>query len=83
MHQVIVISHAEKEVPSSEAHKRIRTSPHYSTRAQRAEQHLKTLLNALEAKNWQDAIKFVGANFKIYIYSFQAVRHLLLYDSKE
>lgn len=51
-HQVIVISNKEKEVSSSEAHKRVRSSPLYNLRSQRAEERLTQLLAALSAKNW-------------------------------
>lgn len=64
LHQVIVISHAEKEVSSSDAHQRIRTSPHYATRAVRAEQNLKVLLNALETKDWENAYKICWREFQ-------------------
>lgn len=64
LHQVIVISHAEKEVSSSEAHQRICTSPHYSTRAQRAEHNLKVLLSALEVKDWENAYKICWREFQ-------------------
>jgi len=64
LHQVIIISHAEKDVASSEAHQRIRTSPHYPTRAERAEQNLKVLLNALESKNWKDASQICWKEFQ-------------------
>ncbi len=64
LHQVIVISHKEKEVSSSEAHQRINTSPHYSTRAVRAVQNLKVLLNAFEAKDWENAYKVCWREFQ-------------------
>ncbi|MDP3267976.1 MAG: diphosphomevalonate decarboxylase [Legionella sp.] len=52
VHQVIVISGQEKEVSSSEAHKRVKTSPFYADRHQRAEDNLKLLLNAFVAQDW-------------------------------
>lgn len=64
IHQVIIISHAEKEVSSSEAHQRICTSVHFATRAKRAEQNLKVLLNAFEANNWQDAYQICWREFQ-------------------
>lgn len=64
LHQVIVISHAEKEVSSSEAHQRICTSPHYSTRAERAEHNLKILLNAFEVKDWENAYHICWREFQ-------------------
>lgn len=64
IHQVIVISHAEKEVPSTEAHVRIKTSPHYAKRAERAQQNLKMLLSALETKNWPQAYDICWHEFQ-------------------
>lgn len=54
-HEVIIISHAEKKVSSSEAHLRIQTSPLYNTRALRAKDNMKALLNALNNQNWRMA----------------------------
>lgn len=63
-HQVILISHAEKEVLSTEAHRRVKTSPHYVNRPQRASENLKTLLAALEAKDWQNAFQIAWREFQ-------------------
>lgn len=63
IHQVIVISHDEKDVSSSEAHLRIVTSKQYPTRPQRAEQNLKTLLNAFEAHDWKSAYEVCWREF--------------------
>jgi diphosphomevalonate decarboxylase len=63
IHQVVVISHAQKQVPSSEAHVRIRTSKLFTTRAERAEQNLKALLNEFENKDWADAYKICWREF--------------------
>ncbi|HAT9916103.1 TPA: diphosphomevalonate decarboxylase [Legionella pneumophila subsp. pneumophila] len=52
LHQVIVISSQEKEIPSRVAHKLVKTSPFYETRSERAEANLKLLLNAFENKDW-------------------------------
>lgn len=52
IHQVIVISHDEKQVSSSEAHKRVKSSHSYSTRNQRARDNLKTLISALKTQDW-------------------------------
>ncbi len=52
LHQVVIINGAEKAVSSSEAHRRVRTSPLYSTRPQRAEQRLQDLLLAFRRKDW-------------------------------
>ena len=52
VHQVILVSNHEKEVSSSEAHKRVKSSNLYAKRSQRAEERLKILLDAFIAKNW-------------------------------
>lgn len=52
LHQVIIISHAEKHVSSSEAHQRILTSPLYDGRSARAEANLARLIQALRAEDW-------------------------------
>ncbi|MBA2652424.1 MAG: diphosphomevalonate decarboxylase [Tatlockia sp.] len=51
-HQVIVISHDEKQVLSSEAHQRVKSSHSYQSRSQRARDNLKILLSALKEKDW-------------------------------
>lgn len=64
IHQVIVISHQEKEVSSREAHARIHTSKLFPTRDKRAEQNLKTLLSALEEQDWQSAYQICWREFQ-------------------
>lgn len=64
IHQVIIISHDEKKVPSSEAHSRINTSPHYPLRAEQAKDHLKTLLAAFEARDWKMAYEVCWREFQ-------------------
>ncbi len=55
LHEVIVISNKEKQVSSSEAHRRVKSSSAYSTRIERAEDNLKVLLDALKASDWNSA----------------------------
>lgn len=52
IHQVIIISHDEKHISSSEAHLRVKSSHSYTTRSQRANDNLKTLLSAMREKDW-------------------------------
>ncbi|MBA2655529.1 MAG: diphosphomevalonate decarboxylase [Tatlockia sp.] len=52
LHQVIVISHEEKKILSSEAHLRVKSSHSYSTRGQRARDNLKSLISALKDEDW-------------------------------
>ncbi|KTC87443.1 MULTISPECIES: diphosphomevalonate decarboxylase [Legionella] len=63
-HQVIIISHAEKRVPSSEAHVRVKSSSHYETRSYRATENLKVLLRALKAKDWANAYHLCWLEFQ-------------------
>ncbi|MFA5959557.1 MAG: diphosphomevalonate decarboxylase [Tatlockia sp.] len=63
-HQVILISHDEKQVPSSEAHQRVKTSHLYLTRSQRASENLKVLLDAFRAEDWQSAYRICWKEFQ-------------------
>lgn len=63
-HQVILIHTQEKEVSSSEAHRRIHSSPLYHTRKERAETHLQSLLQALKTKNWARAYEVCWSEFQ-------------------
>lgn len=63
-HEVILISHAEKKVSSSEAHARIKSSIHYPGRAKRATEHLKQLLAAFKAQEWKKAYKVCWTEFQ-------------------
>lgn len=64
IHQVVLISHDEKKVPSTDAHLRIRSSPHYATRGLRAEQNLKGLLHAFDARDWKNAYEICWREFQ-------------------
>lgn len=64
IHQVIVISNKEKQVSSSEAHKRVKSSLLYATRSQRAEENLKTLLNAFRDEDWTSAYRVCWREFQ-------------------
>ena len=63
LHSVIIITHAEKAISSSEAHARVLTSPGYQGRAERAEQNLHQLLNALQNKDWAQAYEVTWKEF--------------------
>ena len=64
LHQVILISHEEKKILSSLAHQLIRTSKQYDTRAERAENNLKLLLLAFEARDWENAYHICWREFQ-------------------
>jgi diphosphomevalonate decarboxylase len=52
LHQVVIVSHDEKKVSSSEAHNRVKTSPFYAGRPERAETNLRLLVDAFNTKDW-------------------------------
>ena len=63
-HEVIIISKDVKEVSSSAAHQRVLTSPFYTTRAERARQHLHLLLDAFAKKDWTAAYQICWREFQ-------------------
>lgn len=64
IYQGVVISNKKKDVPSSEAHQRVKTSTFYSTRAQEAENNLKILLDALMSKDWGSIYHICWSEFQ-------------------
>jgi len=64
LHQIVVVSANRKEVSSSEAHQRVKTSEFYAKRSQRAEENLNLLLNALRTKDWTSAYKICWREFQ-------------------
>ena len=63
-HEVIVISSDEKKISSSEAHRRVSTSPLYPRRHIRASENLAELLYAFHARNWQEAYQICWREFQ-------------------
>lgn len=64
IHQVIIISHQEKSVPSSQAHKRVQSSADYKERPDRASQNLKRLLQAMHNKDWSSCYQICWDEFQ-------------------
>lgn len=64
IHQVVLISHEEKKISSSEAHQRVQTSPFYAMRAKNASDHLLGLLDALQKKQWHTAFEITWREFQ-------------------
>lgn len=52
LHQAVLINPQEKQVSSSEAHRRVQSSPYFLGRSARAEARLTDLLKALAQQNW-------------------------------
>lgn len=63
LHQIVVVDHEKKSVSSSEAHKRVQTSPLYEGRKSRAETRLTNLLAALTAQDWKMAFTICWEEF--------------------
>lgn len=82
-HQVVVISHEEKTVSSSEAHRRVLTSPLYPTRAQRATHNLEALLHALNDQNWKQAYQITWQEFHDMHQLFKTAAHPFSYIKAE
>lgn len=83
LHQVVIISNLEKEVSSSEAHKRVKTSVLYSSRNQRAEENLKILLNAFVAKDWKSAYEICWREFQDMHHLFSSCDKPFTYITKD
>jgi len=63
IHRVVIVSRAKKAVSSSEAHKRVVTSPLFKGRVERAETRLKGLVASLQAQNWNEAFTIIWDEF--------------------
>lgn len=64
LHQVVMVNHDVKAVLSSEAHRRVRTSPFYALRGQRARDNLRLLLSALKTEDWRSAYDLCWREFQ-------------------
>ena len=63
IHEVILVSHAEKKIGSGQAHQLIKTSPLYQGRNERASNNLKQLLQAFELQSWEEAFNITWREF--------------------
>lgn len=64
LHQVVIISRAEKEISSAKAHQLVKSSQLYADRPARARENLRLLVTALEYKDWHSAYKLVWKEFQ-------------------
>ena len=62
-HILLLIDGQPKDVSSSEAHSRIKTSLLFESRANRAQRRLDDLIQAFRRQHWQDAREIVWAEF--------------------
>lgn len=63
LHQVVIITHEHKKIPSSQAHQRVTTSPNFQTRPIRAKENLDQLMLAFERQDWHLAYSVVWKDF--------------------
>ena len=63
IHQVVVVSPLKKEISSSEAHIRVRTSLLNEGRGQRVEKRMEALKTALRLQDWASAFEITWAEF--------------------
>ncbi len=63
IHQVVVVDSTKKKVSSSEAHKRVVSSPLFENRKERAETRLKELMLALRGKQWSTSYQIMWSEF--------------------
>jgi diphosphomevalonate decarboxylase len=62
-HMVVVVDDQRKDVSSSEAHLRVKTSSLFVNRVARAEERLANLLEALKSQDWQKSFEITWAEF--------------------
>ncbi len=62
-HAVIILEKDVKAVSSSEAHKRVLTSPRFQGRIKRAEEKLEVLLSAISQERWKEAHEVIWDEF--------------------
>lgn len=62
-HSVIVVEDRQKEISSSEAHKKVTESLLFQGRAERAQVRLQQLLEALQIQNWKRAYEICWSEF--------------------
>ena len=82
-HEVILVSHHAKTIPSSLAHELVKTSPLYAERATRATHNLKMLLDALQAKDWAEAYVVCWREFQDMHALFSSCTQPFSYMTKE
>lgn len=64
LHAVVIVEGAKKEVPSSEAHRRVVTSPRFEGRPSRAEARLAHLIACLRDGDWDRSVDLVWDEFE-------------------
>lgn len=63
-HIVLLLDKEKKEVSSSDAHKRVTTSPLFPKRMARIQERFESLMQSLQNKSWVQARQICGAEFE-------------------
>lgn len=63
LHQLIVVNLQEKKISSTKAHERVKTSPYFKRRKERAERRIKSLLSAFQIKDWKQCYQICYKEF--------------------
>lgn len=82
-HDLILCSEDEKKVPSSEAHRRVRTSPYFDGRVLRAKDRLKMLTENMKKKNWASMKQIVQEEFEDMHNLFETARPSFSYYTEK
>lgn len=75
LHAVLILEDAPKKVSSSEAHKRVITSPRFQGRVKRAEEKLEELISVIRKSEWKIGRELIWEEFED--------MHELFHTSKE
>jgi len=63
IHHVVLVNKHEKTISSREAHERVKTSPLFASRPERAEKNLQQLQLAIRDQQWQQAYQIIWNDF--------------------
>lgn len=63
IHHAVIVTHDVKEVSSSEAHRRVKTSPNYNKRLENVAIRLDEMTKALQRKDWRTTYELAWEEF--------------------
>lgn len=82
-HQVIILSSAEKQVSSSEAHRRVLTSPHWQERQESVQANFRSLAKALTEGDWKQCREICWKEFHEMHHLFATAQNPFHYITRE
>ena len=83
IHQLVLVDSSQKKVSSSEAHKRVKTSPLFIKRPERAEKRLTQLIHALKNQDWAGSFLIVCEEFEDMHALFETSQPAFSYQTQE